>query len=91
MIEMFCKYMIFNIAVIIYAYNFLNFCPVLASASSWFGGLFTHLWRACDPSVAGFCPAGSCPGGLVVGGLMSGPHTVQLRLLIQPIQLQITE
>ena len=40
------------------------------------GGLFTHLWRACDPPVVGSCPAGSwpagsCPGGLVAGGLVS--------------------
>jgi len=41
-----------------------------------FGGLLTHLWRACDPPVAGSCPAGSCPGGLVAGGLMSGPPVV---------------
>jgi len=35
------------------------------------GGLLTHLWWACDPPVAGSCPAGSCPGGLVAGGLVS--------------------
>jgi len=35
------------------------------------GGLLTHLWRACDPPVAGSCPVGSCPGGLVAGGLLS--------------------
>ena len=28
------------------------------------GGLLTHLWRACDPPMAGSCPAGLWPAGL---------------------------
>ena len=36
------------------------------------GGLLTHLWRACDPPMAG-----SCPGGLVAGGLVSYTHNTQ--------------
>jgi len=36
----------------------VNF-PVQASANSWFDGLFTHVWRACDPCV-----------GLLSGGLV---------------------
>jgi len=36
------------------------------------GRLLTHLWRACDPPVAGLSSGGLVTGGLVTGGLVAG-------------------
>jgi len=47
----------------------LNF-PVQESTNLWFGGLLTHLWRACDPC------GGLLSGGLVTGGLVAGPPQI---------------
>ena len=36
------------------------------------GRLLTHLWRACDPPVAGLSSGGLVTSGLVAGGLVTG-------------------